>query len=59
MLKFKYRETDGEVWRWRLYDGDNIIAVSTDHYSKLECLRSIRQIKKNAPDAPVSEEEDD
>ncbi len=51
-----YRDTAGE-WRWTLTAGNNQkIANSGEGYrNRSDCIAAIDLVKRDAPDAPVSE----
>ncbi|MEY9997701.1 uncharacterized protein YegP (UPF0339 family) [Streptomyces sp. V4I8] len=56
--KFEVYKDKAGKYRFRLKAGNGeIIAVGEAYESKASCLNGIESVKKNAPDAPVIEEE--
>ena len=52
-----YKDSSGEHWRYRMKDGDKILAIAPKGFdSKEECKKVIEAIQKEAARAKITEE---
>lgn len=52
-----YKDSGGEHWRFRMKDGDKILAIAPKGFdSKDECKKAIETIQKEAAKAKITEE---